>query len=95
MVPVSATSGVVPPAIAVTNRSWASAHSTYSTLRVAPVSSLNALATSAKKGSESGLVPFMIQTSSVFPLPEPESSSPPPEQAARVSVRTVAAAAIG
>ena len=48
VVPVSATSGVVPPAIEVTKRSWASAHCTNSTLSVAPVSFLKASPTSSK-----------------------------------------------
>ena len=65
VVPVSATSGVVPPAIEVTNRSCASAHCTNSTSSSAPVSSVNASPTESKNASESGFVPSMIQTVSV------------------------------
>jgi hypothetical protein len=71
----------------VTNRSWASAHSTNWTSSVAPVSSSNAVETSAKKSSASGLVPCMIKTVRV---PSPSVSPPPPPHAAVVAARSSA-----
>ena len=96
VVPTSATSGVVPPAMAVVNLSWALAHGWNSIWRSAPVSSLNAVVTSSKNASASGLVPSMIQTVRVSPEksvasspPVPSEPDPPPElHAARPSART-------
>src|SRR5690625_2880031 len=102
VVPTSATSGVVPPAIAVANFSLPEAQGTIWTSRSAPVSSLKASATSSKNSVESGLVPSMIHTLRVCPSPiipplspsplgSPAPSSPlPPPHAA--SARTAPAA---
>ena len=94
VVPVSATSGVVLPAMEVTNRSCASAHWTNCTSSVAPVSFLNSSPTSLKKAVESGLVPCMIHTLSFWPFAstEPPSPLPPLEQAVRASAAIVTAA---
>src|SRR5690606_24989531 len=70
-------SGVVPPAMEVTNRSCASPHSTNWTSSVAPVSSSNAVATSSKNASASGFVPCMIQTLRLSALPPPPSPPVP------------------